>query len=88
MSVVIEFSTALSSRLGVRGTYVRVSESTTVMGLVEQLAEQFGSSVRRGLLTEERLRRDAVVTRESSVASEHLGPESTVTTGDRIRFEL
>lgn len=88
MSIIVEFSGELERRLGASGTYVHVDDDETVHGLVERLADEFGASVRDGLLTDERLRHDLVAVRQSAVASEPLSPESNVSAGDRVRFKL
>ena len=84
MSVVVTLSSGLSSRAGVRRTYVAVPGD----GRLADLVDRYGGEMRAALADGGSLRHDVVAVREGNVAEEQLTMESRVSPGDRIRFEV
>jgi hypothetical protein len=88
MSVEVTLSSRLSSRAGVRRTYVAVPGDGRLADLVDRLVDRYGAEMRAALADGGSLRHDVVAVREGNVAEEQLTLESRVSPGDRIRFEV
>jgi hypothetical protein len=88
MGAEVRLSGSLVARAGARRTTVPVSEGTTVVDVVDRLAEEYGPQVKPAILEGDRLRSDTVAFRELPTPAERLAPNSRVRSGDSLRFEV
>jgi hypothetical protein len=88
MGVNIRLEGSLVARAGARQAYIHVPDGSTVVDVINQLAERYGPQVRPALLDGDRLRSDTVAIRESPAPPHHIGTESRLKAGDTVRFEL
>jgi hypothetical protein len=88
MGVEVRLSGSLVARAGARRAHVPVREQATVVDIVQELADQYGPQVRPAILNGERLRSDTRAVRELPAPGERLGSNSTIKSGDTVRFEL
>jgi hypothetical protein len=88
MGVEVRLSGSLIARAGARRTTVPVTDETTVVDVVERLAEEYGPQVRPAILDGGRLRSDTVAFREMPTPAERLAPDSRIHSGDTVRFEV
>lgn len=88
MDVSVEFDNRLIARTGLRTARVGVHRDATVRELVDRLSTEHGQQIRPGLLEDGPLRTDVLAVRESPSGPEPLSADSTVRSGDTVRFEL
>ena len=88
MNVTVKLTGTLVARTGTREARIAVSDNATVRDVVEELADQYGSQVRAGVLDGQRLRSDTVVVRERFDSTETLSTASSLENGDTVRFRL
>jgi hypothetical protein len=88
MGAEVRLSGSLIARAGARRAHVPVSDGTTVVDVVERLADEYGPQVRPAILEGGRLRSDTIAFRELPTPTERLAPSSRIRSGDIVRFEV
>lgn len=84
----VEISRSLAARVGTHEAHVSVQPGDTVRGVIERLAEEYGSQVETGILDGERLRSDVIAIRKTAEDEQPVTASTALDPGDALEFHL